>query len=52
MLEPPRSVFPSLKTIKMQKPRRSIYVDDYKHESLSDFVDVFDAYPVEVVFSR
>ena len=53
-LEPPRSVLPFLKTIKMQKPRprRAIYVENYKHEALSDFIDVFDAYPVEVVFSR
>ena len=53
-LQSPRSVLPFLRTIKMQKPRprRAIYVEDYKHEALSDFIDVFDAYPVEVVFSR
>ncbi len=54
-LQSPRSVLPFLRTIKMQKPRRrhnTIFVEEYRDVALSKFIDAFDGYPVEVVFSR
>ncbi|KJA17803.1 hypothetical protein HYPSUDRAFT_45984 [Hypholoma sublateritium FD-334 SS-4] len=52
-LDPQRSVFPSLKTIKLEKskPRPGLPIEDYKNVDLSDFIGSHDGYPVEVVIS-